>query len=302
MFELRRLLILLSAMGSAAELASAGTILPKDANLLVQQEAAAQDLALLGRFIGASNTALPWSGTISDNGWTYSLSSPYLNGLLTVNAGGMFNNLTDTISWTSSLNFSGSTDPRRIVNISTRGTYTAATVDGFWDTVSDVLGVLEVGAAVLHETATIVFVAGTEAVQIPEEGLAGLGPELIHQSTDFVEGDIEETENELRSDGLKETNGAVRFEENFGPSRGPGLRLPTPFPQPPFAAVQVVSLGQLSGNYANASVSISGTASVSDVPEPSSVALTLLGIGGLAWWRRVCKTRGTKRHRAALLW
>ncbi|MFL6448654.1 MAG: PEP-CTERM sorting domain-containing protein [Bryobacteraceae bacterium] len=52
-----------------------------------------------------------------------------------------------------------------------------------------------------------------------------------------------------------------------------------------------MSLGQLSGNYANASVSNSGTARVGEVPEPSSIVLTLLGMGGVAWWR----SRGEKR-------
>jgi len=129
-----------------------------EANLFMQQEAPVTDLALVGMILGADpNNSMPWSGTISDTGWIYSLSAPYQGGTLTASYAGSYAASTDTETWSGSGMFTG---PAITVTWQSNGSYTDATQDGFFSDIANL--VLKVAVSVFTGTVTAAA-AGTEA-------------------------------------------------------------------------------------------------------------------------------------------
>jgi hypothetical protein len=100
-----------------------GTILPpKDVNLTVLEEENVGLLAYMALFLGVdSSRSLPWSGTISDSGWTYVMNTPYLDGTLTTNLSGTYDSVADVVSWAGESVFTNSVGD---LTVDTDGTYT----------------------------------------------------------------------------------------------------------------------------------------------------------------------------------
>jgi hypothetical protein len=259
-------------------------ILPKDANLFVLQEAVAQELAFLGALVGGDpNRRMPWSGTISDAGWTYHLSSPYRDGQLSLDYVGTFNQSSDIISWVGTLNFRGGTDPRPIVAITTTGTYTDATVDGFWDTLDLVLTALEIS---LIRTDEILIPFATVGVQgVGLVGTVGPGTDILGTSILIVTATVvagESIVGTLQADYHKDHDGDVQEDVTLGPGGSAGPLRSPPFSETLFGPIGVVSVG-LSGPFIDVTPLLFGTVTISAIPGPSSLILVLVGIAGCAW-------------------
>lgn len=137
---------------------TAGTVPvpPKDANLFVQQEVALSTLGLVATLVGKDNSILPWSGKISRSHWTYNVRAPYRDGHLILHYRGTLHHHKDVITWKGRTRF---TNQFGSLLWHERGSYTDATVDGFFRKFVKV--VAKAAVATVAVAATLV-VGGTQ--------------------------------------------------------------------------------------------------------------------------------------------
>ena len=285
---------------SAAPLSASGiggTLSPKDANVLIPlQEAPATALALLGMFVGGDPfNNLPWSGTVSDSGWSVALFAPYRDGSLTMNYSGALNLGLDLATWSGTGSF---VNPFGSFSWTSNGSYTHATVDGGWlDAFAIVIiaGVTVFGDAVVAGAQGVTTVASVGALGAP--AIAASGTAVAAITTAGVGGIVLITKND---------QGRINTTVQQSPANAPFV---PPYPidapglirQPNYPGIMVVSSSQLTGNYADPVVFVSGTSSISDTPEPTPAlmigtgALVLFGLG----WRH--RRRPTRASTTALL-
>jgi PEP-CTERM motif-containing protein len=280
---------------------NAGTILPKDANLFVQQEAMVSQLSLVGSLIGDDpGSPLRWSGTIRDTDWSFVIAPPstagappnnYRDGLLQMNYTGSLDRTPDLITWTGEGSF---TNASGSVAWNESGSYTNATADGFWSSIKHF-----VVKAIHHPVATIldISIGGAQVAAAFAAGPLTLaaGAAIVAASAVTVVGVT--TSDHNNDQGItvskepialalgtvdstaKQSAALPPFMPPF-PISAPGLILD---PNPGYPAIQVTSHGEVMGDYRNVGVDVKGAAIVSavPVPEPGSLALFAIGCVGL---------------------
>lgn len=267
-----------------------GALLPKDANHFVLQEVHVNALGIVGLLFGDDpQNNLAWSGTFSDGQWTYGMSAPYRDGLLVMDYSGALDIQSDLITWAGTGSF---TNPVGSLSWTEQGSYTDATVDGFWSSLFKVVAVV-VASAVTLVVATAVFTL-LETV-LTGATVGTLGPPVAAASIGAIALSVV-TAATLTANALKDPDGKVNSTSKitgaiasieamppFPPEATPGLIRQEGRP------ISVESNSQIVGNYANEIVSVGGTVTVTAVTAPSSFLLVgsgLAGLGGIACRRR----------------
>jgi hypothetical protein len=262
-----------------------GTLTPKDANLIVPlHEAPANALALLGMFVGSDPlNALPWTGTVSDSGWNFALSAPYRDGTVNMNYTGVLDLGLDLASWSGTGSFVNAIGS---YSWTSNGTYTQASVDGDWldfFAVVVVAGLTVTGDVIVAGAQGVTTVASVGTLGAP--AIAASGTAIAAITTAGVTGIVAIVKNNQgRVDTKVQQSPASGSFIPPHPINAPGLIRPPDYP-----GIQVASTSQITGDYTNPVVFVSGTATLSDIPEPAA-ALTIgsgaLALAGIAWQRR----------------
>jgi len=293
--------------------ANAGTfpVAPKDANLLVQQEAFTEALGLVGQLVGPSPNPIPWSGTVSDDKWSLRTGFvPYNTGSLLLNYSGTYDHATDIIAWEGSLRYSigDIENSSGSLEWTDSGSYTDASVDGFWKSIKNgfvslaktglkiqagwsadgVQGVAIAFGADIKKTsmASVMAVCGVVKIMGGQCELNNInsGAPIADSNTSITRSTSPLTLEATVTSNLIRSPLFPPFESPF-PIDAPGLLLT---PDPAYPGVMVVSQGLARwnnpGDYDNpgASITVEGTATVSTlVPEPDSISLVYSSIFGL---------------------
>src|SRR5437879_5933084 len=104
--------------------AKAGQLDGKDANVMVLEELHVNSLGLIGALIGPDpGHQLPWSGTVGDTSWAFGMSSPYRDGMLSMNYAGNLDPATSLATWHGAVSF---TDTSGTLAWTSNGSYTNA--------------------------------------------------------------------------------------------------------------------------------------------------------------------------------
>jgi hypothetical protein len=292
-YTLAKLALALVFLVSAVPLSATGivgTLPPKDANVLVPlQEAQANALALLGMFVGDDPlNSVPWSGSVSDSGWSFALSAPYRNGSLVMNYSGILDLGLDLATWSGTGSFVNAVGS---YSWTSNGRYTQATVDGdLFDAFAIVViaGLTVVGDSVVAGAEGVTTLASVGTLGAP--AIAASGTAVAAITTAGVTGIVAITKNNQgRVDTTVHQSPAnAPFIPPY-PINAPGLIRPPNYP-----GITVVSTSQITGNYADPVVFVSGNATISDVPEPSTALIVgtgTLALAGLVPRRRRSRCR-----------
>jgi hypothetical protein len=274
---------------------------PKDANLFVQQEVMVEALGQVGQLIGEDSRPIPWSGTIRDDGWTLSTFSPYKNGTLFLSYSGSLDPVSDIATWSGSGDYRvGDPEFGSSLTWNDSGSYTDATKDGFWNkvikfvahtvitglTVAAAIGVVGAQVVSLTPPLTALGVAGLAGVSVSAVTGLALAGIAANAAVDKAFSESEKVATVKSKEAL--SSAAPPFESPF-PIDAPDLLVT---PNPNYPGITVLSDGIVQGDYADLSVSVTGTATIAAAaPEPGSLMLLGSGIVTLLGYAYLIRAR-----------